>query len=766
MANSTLVPSTFALSNDVAIEAVLSDIPLLCIGILGMGAFTVFLLLRRVNLFASYLFASSFLAFGAAVLDLSQILARGDVNTDKDGLATVSGFFNAREIFLALSVGFIYILFWTLVAQCPPEESSRLLVDIKGRHDARDPLHSASWRRWGFIGITLKWISLLASISIPLLQILWRIVISQRKYGNLYVAESTIETVVSAIFILKLLLNIYSSPLSSRWRSSGRYVTSIFSLIISAGLGVGNLIIFSFSETSLGRFLRAVEIYILILYSLVITFSTLPARHRHCTTKESDTKITPSRDMDYSTGFPMFLDRRISSISFMRGSQSDPAKKMGWDQNRELGLAPRIPSIALYPAVSVDQWEAESLHSSVSKNITSSSGGNSPYERGAYGAVNIDRPLTDLSLTYYTMNLRTPEPGEMQETMINGTETPDLALQQGERDERLDANATLSPSRPGSSVSSFEELLRRQSELDRSIAALRLLSPRLAFSKATPLAHQTNGSSDQFVPLPTTLSRNTLTASLVMSKPESASALSDFSLSIFPDPPAPSNVPLLSSGVPGETTSPDAALNDAPNNIHTGVLSVQVPIRRASSSLAQQVSISAIFDSEGTQYDVTSFVGGLAGPTRGVFPEGNFRDPSFLDEIDLEDETTPTITTSFSVPSRRLRPMILASTVTPRVSSDSPSEASASRAPDSNPLTVDSSVAPMPLRPFLLGTSSPLMPSSTMVPVGFRRIRAVSGRRPTISGPRPPTPDGRGDQAPGAFERPRPPPLILSNPNW
>jgi hypothetical protein len=577
--------------------------------------------------FAGYLFASSFLAFAAAVLDLSQLLARGNVNTDKEvGLDTVSGFINAREIFLALSVGFIYILFWTLVAQCPPEESTRLLACIKGRHD---PSHSASWHRWGLIGISLKWISLLASISIPLLQMLWRIVISQRKYGNLYVAESTIETVVSAIFILKLLLNIYLCPLSSRWRSSGRYVTSIFSLIISAGLGVGNLIIceqpvlsthsppnyhesVSFSETSLGRFLRAVEIYILILYSLVITFSTLPARHRHCTTKDSDTKITPYGDVDYSTGFPIFLDRRISGISFMGGSDPDPAKEMDWDKNQELGLVPRIPSIALYPAVSVDQWEAESPHSSISKNTTSSSGGNSPYERTAYGAVNIGRPVTDLSLTYYTMNLRSLEPGEMQGTTINGAESPYFSLQQGEREGRLDANAALSPSRPGSSVSSFEELLRRQSELDRSIAVLRLLPPRLAFSNTTPLAYQTNGSSDQVAPLPTTLSRNTPTASLITSKPASASALSDFSLSIFPDPPVSSNVPLLSSGVPGKTTSPDA-LDDAPKHIHTGVLSVQVPIRRASSSLAQgspQVRISEIFDSEGTQYDVTSFLSG------------------------------------------------------------------------------------------------------------------------------------------------------------
>lgn len=293
----------------------------------------------------------------------------------------------------------------------------------------------------------------------------------------------------------------------------------------------------------------------------------------------------------------------------MGGSNSDPTEKMGWDQDRELGLAPRIPSIAL---VSVDQWEVESPHSSISKYTTSSSGGNSPYERSAYGAVNIGRPLTDLSLTYYTMNSRSPEPGEMQETTIYGTEPPDFALQQGEREGWLDANAALSPSRPGSSVSSLEELLRRQSELDRSIAVLRLLSPRLAFSNTTPFAHPTNRSSDQIVPLPTTLSRNTLTASLITSKPDTASALSDFSLSIFPDPPAPNNVPLLSSGVSGKTTSPDA-LNDAPKDIHTGFLSIQVPIRRASSSLAQdspQVSISAIFDSEGTQYDVTSFVGG------------------------------------------------------------------------------------------------------------------------------------------------------------
>jgi hypothetical protein len=37
--------------------------------------------------------------------------------------------------------------------------------------------------------------------------------------------------------------------------------------------------------------------------------------------------------------------------------------------------------------------------------------------------------------------------------------------------------------------------------------------------------------------------------------------------------------------------------------------------------------------------------------------------------------------------------------------------------------------------------------------------------RLTISGPKAPPQDGKGDQAPSAFERPRPPPLILQQPN-
>lgn len=37
--------------------------------------------------------------------------------------------------------------------------------------------------------------------------------------------------------------------------------------------------------------------------------------------------------------------------------------------------------------------------------------------------------------------------------------------------------------------------------------------------------------------------------------------------------------------------------------------------------------------------------------------------------------------------------------------------------------------------------------------------------RLTISGPKLSPQDGKGDQAPGAFERPRPPPLILQQPN-
>jgi hypothetical protein len=245
---------------------VLADIPLFCIGLLAFAIFTFFLVMKRVNLYVYYpssssvvlfkispfprlviyLYSSSLLAFTAAIFDLSQILAQVRPNADKGAVprpVSVSGLIITREIGHALSFGFRFIFFWTFVARRPRGEPPPIPPEDRDKeYNPREHSHSASWQRWGILGITLKWVLLVASISIPILQIVWRDVPGLNQFGGVYTAEATLEIVVSALFILKLLLNVSLSPLTPRWRSLRSYAAPLLALLISSGLGIGNLI--------------------------------------------------------------------------------------------------------------------------------------------------------------------------------------------------------------------------------------------------------------------------------------------------------------------------------------------------------------------------------------------------------------------------------------------------------------------------------------------------------------------------------------------
>lgn len=184
---------------------------------------------------ALYLCTASLLLFIAAILDLGRLFIRGprQVSSNVD-LNVVTGFIVSREVGLGLSYGFLYLFVWKAVAQCPDSERRKL-----GRQSQP---HSASWARWGFVGTVLKWSTLLLIVLIPLLQIVWRIVDAQRRYGNIYIAESTLEIVASTIFILKICLNVLVSPSTSWWIPFKSYLGLVLGLIITAAMGVGNLV--------------------------------------------------------------------------------------------------------------------------------------------------------------------------------------------------------------------------------------------------------------------------------------------------------------------------------------------------------------------------------------------------------------------------------------------------------------------------------------------------------------------------------------------
>jgi len=271
---------------------------------------------------------------------------------------------------------------------------------------------------------------------------------------------------------------------------------------------------------------------------------------------------------------------------------------------------------------------------------------------------------------------------------------------------------------------------------------------------------------------PKTRSNSVSTNSYLGRKPDSASNRSEFSLSIFPEPPAVSSDELPTSSKLERLVGRARTLRREPVADEANEVAPIKVVGDESPSLPvspTRYEGTPRLESAGTQYDVTSFIGGLTLPTSGsalITGSGLATGGTLLSDVESEDESSPQLVPLTATTTQAIRPMILAPSaiLASPAKADIASTANADRSREVLPLKREPSV---PLRPFLLGTSSQAMPvmlpSSTMVPIGPRRKGLPSNpRRPTISGPSLPPDDGRGDQAPGAFERPRPPPLFLS----
>ncbi|KAH9857910.1 hypothetical protein C2E23DRAFT_746781 [Lenzites betulinus] len=260
-----------SLSTDTAIQLILADVPFFAVGILAFGVLTFFFLMKRVDRLVFCLHVSVLLAFLAALFDLSQVLIRGEVAVDQ-GLNTagVAGLITAREVFYAFSNGLRFLFYWGFVAAIPQGETM-----AEG-----SMMHSGSWQRWGILGSFLKWATLLLVVLVTIFQILYRDVQALEQIGPVYEVEAALEIITSAVFVLKLLLNTWArSPANSTAPSRGallvQYAPMVLGLMFSLWIAAGNAILFNFTETALGRFLRAIELYILIVYMLSISFHHL-----------------------------------------------------------------------------------------------------------------------------------------------------------------------------------------------------------------------------------------------------------------------------------------------------------------------------------------------------------------------------------------------------------------------------------------------------------------------------------------------------------
>ncbi|KAL0951015.1 hypothetical protein HGRIS_007756 [Hohenbuehelia grisea] len=780
-----------SLSGDDALESILSDIPFFSVGLLAFGTFTFLLAMKRINLLSTYLYLSALFGFAAAILDLSQILACSKAK-DPQSPPNVSGIITTRELALAVSVGFRYLFYWLFVATCPRGESPTpqgLPPPLTAR-ERRDSRHSAAWERWGLQGIALKYILLLLVGLVPIFQIVWRVNAPSRRYGTLYVAEAALEVVLTALLILKLLLNAFLSPRRPIWVPLLAYAAPLFALGLSAAVAIGNASSFLYSEKVLGRFLQALELYVLIVYLLIDFFykrdtgTTLiihpqPMNEKAPPTTPFSVK-SPLADLPPLPPPPIAKDPepgsrpskdtgRRSSKTHSRASSWKASRRSSrrrvsgeqrlWDQNKaELGLgdediteSPRASPEPTSPRVEEARAEPTNL-TSQTQDLGKSSAADVPSQepprlrpplnqfpvnpRGDFFQGPRRPRVGSSSIPSYYLNdgpspvvVSRPLPNPSGET--GGTDTPVYGLDSTTYlpKQRLSVEVSLS-------TGSFGELMRQQTELEKSIAALRLFSPS---SSESELPRPASGTSQQT--RKETPENDSLTDSA--RKAASVSAFSEFSLSIFPDPPDDS-VPVPVSPTPRSRPATMRAqrLARARSVLTSAVQPLTIPIDEYPSDESfsrVRGNTTPSYDSAATQYDVTSFIGDLMGPSTGMQSASAVGSSATLTELPP--------TGAMPAP---VRPKSMASTDISR--------------PNLKPLILAGTLGPSPLSQAASPSSTRAQPpnSATIFTANTRRTRNGLPPRPrltTIIGPRP-LQDGRGDPGPDAFERTRPAPKV------
>ncbi|KAF5390212.1 hypothetical protein D9757_002801 [Collybiopsis confluens] len=767
--------ATLALTNDPAIESILTDIPFFCVGLVAVFYFAFLLTQRRVTLLSIYIYSTALFSFGAAVLDLAQVLARGaaNVNANTGITSSVTALINTREVGLSIAVGFRFLFFWAFVAERPrgePPPTTDLSNPRAYKYDAKNS-HSARWERWGFLGIFSKYVILVALSSIPILQIIWRIAV--RHFGMVYMAESTIEILVSALFIMKIMLNIFLSPVSPWWKPLRFYLVPLLALLINLAVGIGELVVFLFSETSLGRFLQAFEVYMMILFILVVAFYKVPVRPMRPRTSFPSPYTVEEKQLrdtvlaSYVDAEPITFDVLPSGVNDARTRYSTVSRVSSWilaprqrrEKPEDVEAGPKSAEITeeLTAVPAGGQTSSDVRHSLAEKPVAPTSA--APPETSSTSlptetqtltrtSHSESRPSIGLSLRYYGVESRMsfPNPAFWGNDASSGTDSPVYGLNGfvNKRSHNRNSADSILSSNQRPSVSSFDELIEQQAELDRSIAALRLFSPP-APSIESAVAEDTSPNAT-FMPSVTAPSGNNRTISTLTS----SSARSEFSLSIFPDPPAVdfSGTSRASFNTMRAKQRARPSRRDVPTSFDTG--SADIPSVPSSPT---RLVPGRQLDSNATQYDVTSFIGHLTSPSFSKIPAVGI--PPSLDPV--ETSALGNIP-SESEPEVKIEVPIISS------ADDSPGQERNIEEP-----TRKSSYPP--LRPLFLGNvttpsvSSPLAGNVLRAPIGPRRpargrLALPSQPRLAISGPRVSARDN-GIQASGAFESPRAVPTPL-----
>jgi hypothetical protein len=381
----------------------------------------------------------------------------------------------------------------------------------------------------------------------------------------------------------------------------------------------------TFSDTALGRLLLAIEFYILIVSTMVFTFysseptsAPLSLRDKrassfvglHVSKIDADQGLAGEDDAN-TTGSPRpTVQRALSWLSWSGNasqrlsSQFRPSYEDGGQPRSEEAAERGVissPSDKRVPLAVPDDIQPSSVNSSNPDHIT---------QRIFEGF-----PLSTTQLPADTVYGNGRPSTTMSATTTTSPDSPILGAD-GIAEAQGSNRASRKPREPGyssttsSQLSGYEDLLREQDQLERSIAALKTV-----FEQGRSEGRRRDESSNT-----NTVSRLSGRSRLRESSttaygPTSASNRSDFSLSIFPEPPEQGVTENLSTIRPRSSSVP--ALT--PTQISFGI-GRSFPVSTAGIDGVAVLALGGM-ESVGTHYDVTSFIGGASA----MFPFGRLQ---------------------------------------------------------------------------------------------------------------------------------------------
>jgi len=166
--------------------------------------------------------------------DFSQVLLQSNDGATSE---TLSGFFIAQEVFLVIAHVLTCFFYLTYLGRPPYGELDMVPRDQRQKARKNSP---AAWGASGFLG-SFAYVLLAGAIfTVAILQVMWRLFVNP--VNAVYRASGILEVLLSFAFLVKLWLNVRSSPLTPRWKTFRNYAPVTISIFINLVIAILNLI--------------------------------------------------------------------------------------------------------------------------------------------------------------------------------------------------------------------------------------------------------------------------------------------------------------------------------------------------------------------------------------------------------------------------------------------------------------------------------------------------------------------------------------------